>query len=108
MSNSYNGILDPGNPRVINVGHSNFIAVDRIVAILGAGSLPMKRLREKATQENMLIDATAGRKTKAIIVTDSKHVFLSALSPQTIQERLLHPKSQSPAQIEWQEGQYAS
>jgi extracellular matrix regulatory protein A len=108
MSNNYNGILDSEAPRLVNVGHGNFVLVDRIVAILGATSLPMKRLRERATQDNMLVDATAGRKTKSVVITDSKHVFLSALAPQTLQERLGQGKSQSSSQLEWQDGQFAS
>jgi regulator of extracellular matrix RemA (YlzA/DUF370 family) len=91
------------------VGHGNFIVADRVIAILESGSLPMKRLREKAVEENMLVDATAGRKTRSLIITDSRHVVLSALAPQTVQERLHEGKPWlSPAQLELEEGEFVS
>lgn len=74
--------------RTVNVGFGNFVRVDRIVAVLEAKSLPVKRLRERAGTENLLVDATAGRKMRSLIVTDSRHVVLSALSPQALEERL--------------------
>ncbi|MBY0369616.1 DUF370 domain-containing protein [bacterium] len=72
----------------INVGYGNFVRPHRIVAILESGSLPMKRLREKSQQANLLLDATAGRKTRSLVILDSHHVVLSALAPQTLHERL--------------------
>ena len=74
-----------------------------------ASSLPMKRLRDKASQEGRLIDATAGRRTKSVLITDTQHVFLSALSPHTLQDRLVE-KEQFPtlAQLEMEEGEFAS
>ena len=93
----------------INVGHGNFLLVERIVAILESGSLPMKRLRERALEGNMLVDATAGRKTRSLIVTDSKHVILSALAPHTLQERLQEGRLwMTPAQLEVKEGEFVS
>jgi regulator of extracellular matrix RemA (YlzA/DUF370 family) len=93
----------------VNIGHGNFLLPTRIVAILEAGSLPMKRLREKALERNLLVDATAGRKTRSLIVTDSRHVVLSALAPQTLQERIHEGKaSKSLAQMEWEEGEFVS
>jgi len=74
----------------INVGYGNFVRPNRIVAILESGSLPMKRLRERSQQANLLLDATAGRKTRSLVVLDSQHVVLSALAPQTLHERLDH------------------
>lgn len=89
MSNKHRGILaEAPRPRALNVGHQNFLVADRIVAILESGSLPMKRLREKSLEVNRLVDATAGRKTRSLIVLDSEHVVLSALAPQTLFERL--------------------
>lgn len=72
----------------LNVGHGNFVVSNRIVAILESGSLPMKRLRERSFELNRLVDATAGRKTRSLIVLDSEHLILSALAPQTLFERL--------------------
>jgi len=118
MSNKHHGIVysekaprrtAPGSARALNVGHGNFILADRIVAILESGSLPMKRLREKAVDHNLLVDATAGRKTRSLILTDSRHVILSALAPQTVQERLEASKPWlSPAELELEEGEFVS
>ena len=109
MSNNHNEILNTGETsRVVNVGHGNFVLIDRIVAILSAKGLPMKRLREKAVEENTLVDATQGNKTRSIIITDSKHLFLSSLAPQTLQERFAHGKTAHSTQTEWEEGQFVS
>lgn len=72
----------------VNVGYGNLVRPERIIAILEAKSLPVKRLRDRAVEENRLIDATAGRKMRSLIVIDSGHVVLSALSPQALDDRL--------------------
>jgi regulator of extracellular matrix RemA (YlzA/DUF370 family) len=110
MSNKDNKITwATGSKGMLNLGHDNFVRSERIVAIMEASSLPMKRLREKAAQESRLIDATAGRRTKAVLVTDTQHVFLSALSPHTLQDRLMERESfPSLAQLEMEEGEFAS
>lgn len=113
MSNKHNGIPSGSSPLdALNLGHGNFLVSGRIVAILEPGSLPMKRLREKACEQNMLIDATAGRKTRSILVTDSKHVILSALAPQTLHDRLSGPSSGrgsiSAAMLEIEHGEFVS
>ena len=111
MSNSYEEILkkEKSSGKMLNVGHGNYLKIKRIVAVLAAGSLPMKRYREKATSENLLVDATAGRKTKSIIVTDSRHIFLSALGPHTLQDRLNEGRQiGSLAQRELEEGEFVS
>lgn len=74
---------------LINIGFGNTVVANRIVAIVMPGSAPMKRLREEAKNEQRLIDATQGRKTRAIIITDSNHVILSAVQPETLSQRLL-------------------
>jgi regulator of extracellular matrix RemA (YlzA/DUF370 family) len=98
-----------GSKGMLNLGHDNFVRSERVVAVMEASSLPMKRLRDKASQEGRLIDATAGRRTKAVLITDTQHVFLSALSPHTLQDRLVE-KEQLPtlAQLELEEGEFAS
>ncbi len=111
MSNNHKGLFgwDGSSEKVINVGHGNFVRLERIVAILESGSLPMKRLREKACEENRLIDATAGRKMRSLVILDSRHVVLSALNAQTLQERLKgEPPAMSPAQRELEEGEFVS
>ena len=73
--------------RLINIGYGNFVPVSRIVSIVNPASSPMKRLREDARYEGRLSDATQGRKTRSIIVTDSNHVILSSIQPDTMSQR---------------------
>lgn len=74
-------------PFLINVGFGNVVATARVVAIVTPGSAPMKRLREEARERGKLVDATEGRRTRSIIITDSGHVVLSALQAETITMR---------------------
>jgi extracellular matrix regulatory protein A len=73
---------------LINVGFDNAVAVKKIVAVVSADALPIKRLRETALKNRKLVDATNGRRMRAVIVTDSDHIILSSLQPQTISQRL--------------------
>lgn len=73
---------------LVHVGFGNMIVAERIVAIIQPSSSPVKRLKEEARAAARLIDATKGRKTRAIIVTDSNHVLLSAIQPETIVNRI--------------------
>ena len=75
------------DPKLLNIGFGNSVVSDRIVAILTPASSPMKRLREEARDGKRLIDATQGRKTRSIILTDSNHVILSANQTEKIAER---------------------
>ncbi len=72
---------------LVNIGFGNTVVATRIVAIVTPGSAPMKRLREDAKNEQRLVDATHGRKTRAIIITDSNHIILSAVQPDTLSQR---------------------
>ncbi|MBP5469404.1 MAG: DUF370 domain-containing protein [Candidatus Riflebacteria bacterium] len=82
---------------LLNIGFGNVVAADKVVAIVSPGSAPIKRLKEDAKEQGKLIDATYGRKTRAIIVTDSNHVILSAINPETAALRMLGKKtSQNP------------
>ncbi len=76
--------------RLINVGFGNVLVASRMVAVLTPDSAPMKRLKEEARRSHKLLDATHGRKTRAIIITDSDHVVLSAVQPETVAQRLLN------------------
>ena len=76
---------------LLNLGYGNLVVASRVIAIVSPQSAPMKRLREDATSRGKLIDATQGRRTRSIIVTDSDHVILSAINPETIASRL-HPE----------------
>jgi regulator of extracellular matrix RemA (YlzA/DUF370 family) len=73
---------------LVHIGFGNMIVAERIVAIIQPASSPVKRLKEEARAAGRLIDATKGRKTRAIIVTDSNHVLLSAIQPETIVNRI--------------------
>ena len=73
---------------LINIGFGNVVAVSRIVAIVNPNSLPIKKLREDARERGKLIDATEGKKTRSIIVTDSDHIILSALQAETLMQRV--------------------
>lgn len=79
--------------RLVSLGFGNFVVAARIIAIVDPASAPMRRLREDARQEGRLIDATQGRKTRAIVVTDSNHVILSAIQAETIGQRFLAEES---------------
>lgn len=73
--------------KLINVGFGNFVSDLRIVSVILPDSAPVKRLIAEARQQGMLVDATYGRKTQSVIITDSEHVVLSALSPDVIAQR---------------------
>jgi regulator of extracellular matrix RemA (YlzA/DUF370 family) len=81
------------SPVLVNIGFGNVVASSKVVAIVTPGSAPMKRMREEAKKEGRLVDATQGRRTRSIIVTDSNHVILSALQAETITQRFLEGKS---------------
>lgn len=72
---------------LINIGFGNYVVAARVVSIVSPSSAPMKRLREDARADGRLVDATQGRKTRSILVTDSNHVILSAIQPETISQR---------------------
>jgi regulator of extracellular matrix RemA (YlzA/DUF370 family) len=72
---------------LLNIGFGNTVVADRVVTILTPNSSPMKRLKDEAKDDRRLIDATHGRKTRAIIITDSNHVILSAIQAETLSSR---------------------
>ncbi len=72
---------------LVHVGFSNIIAVNRVIAIASPNSAPTKRTIQESRNDGKLIDMTNGRRTKAVIITDSGHVILSALTPETIAGR---------------------
>lgn len=74
--------------KFINVGYGNMIAVERIVTLTSPDSAPIKRLIQDAKDAGRVIDVSCGRKTRAVIITDSDHVILSALQAETIASRL--------------------
>ena len=75
-------------PTMVNIGYGNLVTAARVIAIVSPSSSPMRRLREEAGRNGKLLDATEGRRTRSIVVTDSDHVILSAITPETIATRL--------------------
>ncbi|TDO87801.1 hypothetical protein DFR79_11315 [Halanaerobium saccharolyticum] len=73
---------------LINIGFGNIIAANRVIAVVSPESAPIKRIIQEARERGMLIDATYGRRTRAVIITDSDHVVLSAIQPETVAHRL--------------------
>ncbi|MBQ8107495.1 MAG: DUF370 domain-containing protein [Ruminococcus sp.] len=73
--------------QLINIGYGNMVSSDRVVAIVAPDSAPIKRMIQDAKDKGTLIDATYGRKTRAVIVMDSDHVVLSAIAPETVGSR---------------------
>lgn len=74
--------------KLINIGFGNIVSANRIVAIVSPESAPIKRIIQEARDKGMLIDATYGRRTRAVVVTDSDHIVLSAVQPETVANRL--------------------
>ena len=73
--------------KLINIGFGNMVSASRLVAIVSPESAPIKRIMQDAKEQGTLIDATYGRQTRAVILTDSDHVILSALQPETVANR---------------------
>lgn len=74
--------------RFISIGYGNIVAADRVVALVSPDSAPVKRLVQDAREEGRVIDVSCGRRTRAVIITDSDHVILSAVQAETIANRL--------------------
>ena len=79
--------------KLLNIGYGNLVLAARVVAIVNPASAPMRRLREDAKEAGRLIDATQGRKTRALVITDSNHVILSAVQAETIGQRFAQEES---------------
>ncbi|MBQ7608409.1 MAG: DUF370 domain-containing protein [Desulfovibrionaceae bacterium] len=78
---------------LLNIGFGNYVVCGRIAAIVVPGSAPTRRLREDAREAGRLIDATQGRKTRAIIILDSNHIVLSAIQTETLKQRLIQEEN---------------
>ncbi len=74
--------------KLINIGYGNIVAADRIIAVVTPESAPIKRIIQDAKESGLLIDATCGRRTRGVVITDSRHVILSAVQPETVAGRL--------------------
>ena len=75
--------------KLVNIGFGNLVAANRLIAIVSPESAPIKRIIQEARDAQRLIDATYGRRTRAVVVTDSDHVILSAVQPETVAHRMV-------------------
>lgn len=75
--------------QLINIGFGNIVSANRVIAIVSPESAPIKRIITDARDRGQLIDATYGRRTRAVIITDSSHVVLSAIQPETVAHRFV-------------------
>ena len=78
--------------KLINIGFGNMVSAGRLIAIVSPESAPIKRMVQEARDRGMLIDATYGRRTRAVLVMDNDHVILSAIQPETVAGRLNNTK----------------
>ena len=85
---------------LINIGFGNMVSANRIIAIVSPESAPIKRIVQVAKDEGMAVDATYGRRTRAVIIMDSGHVVLSAVQPETVAGRLDKDEANTPASEE--------
>ncbi len=81
--------------KLINIGFGNMVSVSRLIAVISPESAPIKRMIQEARDRGVLIDATYGRRTRAVLIMDSDHIVLSALQPETVAGRLASRESES-------------
>ena len=86
--------------KLINIGFGNMVASSRLIAIVSPESAPIKRIIQDAKDRGTLIDATYGRRTRAVLVTDSDHVILSAVQPETVANRLSDREEDDEEELE--------
>lgn len=89
--------------RLINIGFGNSVIAGRVIAVVNPKSSPMKKLKDEARDQKKIIDVTEGRRTRSIIITDSNHVILSSVQPETLTQRF-SPFSISDPAIEEEQG----
>ena len=90
--------------KLINIGFGNMVSANRLIAIVSPESAPVKRIVQDARKRGFLIDATYGRRTRAVIITDSDHVILSAVQPETVANRLSGERGAEVSDIGDEEG----
>ena len=91
--------------KLINIGFGNMVSANRLVAIVSPESAPIKRIIQDARERGTLIDATYGRRTRAVIITDSDHVVLSAVQPETVANRAAGQEGKTPTEEEQTHGE---
>ncbi len=94
------------NTELVHIGFGNILAVNRVVAIVSTGAAPTKRMVQEAKASGKAIDMTNGRRTKAVLVMDSGHIILAAITPETIANRLLTSRGGSGLRSSQEEGDF--
>lgn len=94
-----------GFMKLINIGFGNMVSAGRVVAVVSPDSAPVKRLVKEARERGMLIDASYGRSTRAVLIMDSDHVVLSALQPETVANRAAGQEGKTPTEEEQTHGE---
>lgn len=89
--------------KFINVGFGNMVCADRVVAIVSPDSAPIKRLVQDARDAGKVIDVSCGRRTRAVVITDSEHVILSAIQTETVANRINNEDNSSDDEIDEEE-----
>ena len=84
--------------KLINIGFGNMVSAGRLIAIVSPESAPIKRMVQEARDRGVLIDATYGRRTRAVLIMDSDHIVLSALKPETVAGRLVGKEPEAGAE----------
>lgn len=88
--------------KLINIGFGNLVSPQRLIAVVSPESAPIKRMVQEARDRGTLIDATYGRRTRAVLVMDNDHLVLSALQPETVANRLSGEPADGEEEEEWQ------
>ena len=88
--------------KLINIGFGNLVSPQRLIAVVSPDSAPIKRMVQEARDRGTLIDATYGRRTRAVLVMDNDHLVLSALQPETVSNRLSGESADGEEEEEWQ------
>ena len=84
--------------KLINIGFGNMVAANRLIAIVSPESAPIKRVIREAEDKGLLVNATYGRRTRAVLITDSEHVILSSIQPETVAHRLTETEEVAEAE----------
>ena len=88
--------------KLINIGFGNMVSAGRLIAIVSPDSAPIKRMVQEARDRGVLIDATYGRRTRAVLIMDNDHLALSALQPATVSNRLAGEVDEEEEDAQWQ------
>ncbi|MEG0321889.1 MAG: DUF370 domain-containing protein [Oscillospiraceae bacterium] len=86
--------------KLINIGYGNMVSAGRMIAIVSPDSAPIKRMVQEARDKGILIDATYGRRTRAVLIMDNNHIVLSAIQPETVAGRLADKETAAEREVE--------